>query len=91
MPSRRQSAASPAPNPCAVAGQSTESANDAGVHLGRAFHALADHSRSLALTSRYEARCIASNGPRRRNLAGLHQAAARVRKYEICKTNPGSC
>ncbi len=35
MPSPRQSAASPAPNPGVVTGHSAESANDAGVHSAR--------------------------------------------------------
>ncbi len=71
MPSPRQSATSPAPNPGVVTGQSAESANDAGVHLARAFR---------ALTSYYEARCIASPG------RALETFAGSFRRAEVLKT-----
>ena len=68
-------------------GAEPESSVDPGIHLARAFRALADDSRSLALTSRYESRLHRIHDRAFETLRGLQQARGEIKK---CETNPTS-
>ena len=65
---------------------------DPGIHLARAFRALADDSRSLALTSRYESRLHRIHDRAFETLRGLQQARSGIEKSQIkkCETIPTS-
>jgi hypothetical protein len=66
----------PALNTGGVPENSPDPHLDPGVHLARAFRALADDSRSLALTSRYEARLHRIHNYAFETLRELQQARA---------------
>jgi hypothetical protein len=60
---------------------------DPGIHLARAFRALADDSRSLALTSRYESRLHRIHDRAFETLRGLQQARNETKKCETIPTS----